>query len=90
MKADLDKLKGFSSLTTEEYVATLYKTWPPKAPGAKLNDKLSKKKLLLKAISQYHPDKVDKEVHGKNWFYFSGEITKHLNQRYMGHKCSAE
>ncbi|XP_041461040.1 uncharacterized protein LOC121412197 [Lytechinus variegatus] len=88
MKADLDKLKGFSNLSPEEYVVTLYKTWPPKAPGATLNEKLATKKLLLKAISHYHPDKVDKEVHGKKWYYFTEEITKCLNDVYMKQKFS--
>eukprot|EP00057_Strongylocentrotus_purpuratus_P014238 XP_011668712.1 PREDICTED: uncharacterized protein LOC100891882 [Strongylocentrotus purpuratus] len=87
MKEDVDKLSEMANKKGGlDFVKDIYKTWPPKAPGAKLNEKLSTKKLLLKAITHYHPDKVDKEVHGKNWFYFSGEITKHLNSKYTCYK----
>eukprot|EP00057_Strongylocentrotus_purpuratus_P008810 XP_011663284.1 PREDICTED: uncharacterized protein LOC100890018 isoform X3 [Strongylocentrotus purpuratus] len=87
MKEDVDRLSEMATNHGDlEFVKDIYKTWPPKAPGAKLNEKLSTKKLLLKAISHYHPDKVDKEVHGKNWFYFSGEITRHLNSKYACQK----
>nr|XP_054751368.1 uncharacterized protein LOC129257136 [Lytechinus pictus] len=87
MKEDVDKLsKMAAEMCNVDFIKEIYKTWPPRAPGAKLDEKLATKKLLLKAISHYHPDKVDKEVHGNNWFYFSEEITKHLNIKYANHK----
>ncbi|XP_072173669.1 uncharacterized protein [Diadema setosum] len=87
MKDDVSELKDLNSTSgTEEFVEELYKRWPPKAPGAKFNKNLSKKKLLIKAISHYHPDKVSKEIHGKKWYFFSAEITKILNERYTREK----
>ncbi|XP_041458958.1 uncharacterized protein LOC121410748 isoform X2 [Lytechinus variegatus] len=87
MKEDVDKLsKMASEMCNVDFIKEIYKTWPPRAPGAKLDENLATKKLLLKAISHYHPDKVDKEVHGNKWFYFSEEITKHLNIKYGNHK----
>jgi len=71
----------------------LYKTYPPKNPEHKLDDKdLSKrkkvKKALLSAILHYHPDKVDKEQHGRKWMVLCEEITKLLNGRYETSKFS--
>ena len=87
MKEDVEKLSEMAEKNEVEFVKELYEVWPPKATGAKVDDSLIIKKLLLKAISHYHPDKVDKEVHGKNWYYFSGEITKHLNIKYAYYTC---
>jgi len=75
----------------------LYKTYPPKNPEHKLDDKdLDKrakmKKALLMAIAHYHPDKQDKEEHGRKWTVLCEEITKLLNGRYEMCKfsCSEE
>ena len=86
MKEDLQKLKELMKLRVEEFVEEVYATWPSKVPGAKFKSSLSKKKMLIRALSHYHPDKVDKEVHGKKWYYFSAEITKCLNERYTTEK----
>ena len=89
MKKEVKKLEKMddSAESNKDFVKKVYKAWPPKAPGAKLEEGVSDKKLLLKTISHYHPDKVDKDVHGKNWYYFSAEITKCLNRRYTRIKC---
>ena len=68
----------------------IYKTYPPKNPEHKLDDKelnqrAKIKKALLTAIQHYHPDKQDKE-HGRKWAVLCEEITKLLNGRYEGHK----
>ena len=70
----------------------IYKAYPPKNPEHKLNDKdlderAKVKKTLLTAIQHYHPDKQDKEKHGKKWAVLCEEITKLLNGRYETYKC---
>ena len=44
------------------------------------------KKLLVKALSVYHPDKVDENHHGKKWKVLCEEITKMLTFHYEGTK----
>jgi hypothetical protein len=44
------------------------------------------KKVLLKAISHYHPDKQSTRGKGKNWEYLCEEITKYLTSKYEGMK----
>ena len=89
MKDEVQKLVKMDNSTSRnsDFVQKVYKAWPPKLAGAKFEEGLSDKKLLLKTISHYHPDKVDKAIHGKNWYYFSAEITKCLNGRYTLIKC---
>lgn len=69
----------------------LYKAYPPKNPEHKLNDeglaeRPKMKKALLTAIQHYHPDKQDKEQHGRKWAVLCEEITKLLNGRYELYK----
>ena len=69
----------------------IYKTYPPKNPEHKLDDKdldegANMKKTLLTAILHYHPDKQDKEKHGRKWAVLCEEITKLLNGRYAAYK----
>jgi len=70
----------------------IYKTYPPKNPEHKLDNKdldehANVKKALLRAIHHYHPDKQDKEGEDcKKWAVLCEEITKLLNGRYETHK----
>jgi len=69
----------------------VYKTYPPKNPEHKLDDKdldqrTKMKKTLLTAIQHYHPDKQDTEKHGRKWAVLCEEITKLLNGRYESYK----
>jgi len=73
------------------FLLHLYKTHPPKNPQHKLNDEdLDKraniKQALKKALQHFHPDKQDKEQHGKKWTVLCEEITKLLNGRYDSFK----
>jgi len=77
------------------FLRHLYKTYPPKNPAHKLNEKdlgewTKSKKILLTAILHYHPDKQDKEKHGKKWAVFCEEVTKLLNGRYESCKFPPE
>ena len=44
------------------------------------------KKLYLKAVIHYHPDKVSEEEHGKKWKVLTEEITKILLRTYECYK----
>ena len=41
-----------------------------------------KKKLLLKFLSDYHPDRNSAKDHGEKWNVLSEEITKHVTRHY--------
>ena len=73
----------------------LYANYPPKNPSwVKPTDsdmaeweKLEHgskdyKKVLVKSLAVYHPDKVDESVHGMKWKVLSEEITKMLTNYY--------
>ena len=71
----------------------LYKTYPPKDEKNTLNEETLAgalkdtdgkimKKVILTAITHYHPDKQNQEKFGKKWFVLCGEIAKILNYRH--------
>jgi len=69
------------------FLIHLYKTYPPKNAQHKFDDedlikRANTKQALKKALQHYHPDKQDKEQHGKKWAVLCEEITKLLNGRY--------
>ena len=74
------------------FLRHVYKTYPPKNEEHKLDPNLgeldtkSEKKLILSAISHYHPDKQDQQKYGLKWVLLCEEITKVLNNRYASHK----
>ena len=71
------------------FLKHLYKTYPPKNPEHKLDEKKveeNAKKALLTVILHYHPDKQDKEKHGIKWFVLCEEITKLLNRHHESFK----
>ncbi|XP_030837775.1 uncharacterized protein LOC105438353 [Strongylocentrotus purpuratus] len=89
LQGDLKKLESLRKLPVDKFVERVYKQWPPKgideskipctsSSSSSSSSKGSKRKLLIRAISHYHPDKVDKSVHGVKWHVFSVEITKCL------------
>ena len=74
------------------FIKHLYLNYPPKLsswekPGEEDMKKWDSlvirskqyKKLLMKVLTFYHPDKVDENEHGKKWKIFCEEITKLLN-----------
>jgi len=92
LEAELKDISGSNvGYGAEGLLRHIYKTYPPKNPEHKLDDKdLHKrskmKKTLLTAIQHYHPDKQDKEKHGRKWAVLCEEITKLLNGRYETYK----
>ena len=74
------------------FIKHLYVNYPPKIsswvkPGEEDMKKWDSlvirskeyKKLVLKVLAFYHPDKVDEKEHGKKWKILCEEITKMLN-----------
>lgn len=82
-----------------DLIKHVYSNYPPKHPswqkpsdedmgkwGEMERDSRDYKKLLLKALGVYHPDKIDENIHGKKWKVLCGEITKMLNNHFEGTK----
>jgi len=95
LEAELKDLKEANIGAPVGLLRHIYKTYPPKNTEHKLDDtdldKASKlKKVLLTAIQHYHPDKQDKEEHGRKWAVLCEEITKLLNGRYETYKFPPE
>ncbi|XP_071502406.1 uncharacterized protein [Diadema antillarum] len=81
----LEELEAFSILFGPRFfLASLFEKWPPKCslgePRRDLPVSGSLRKDIIRAISYYHPDKVDKEAHGSAWYFFSCEVTKSLSR----------
>ena len=85
-----------------DLIKYVYNNFPPKNPSWQKpsNEEMEKwhemdtdskdyKKLLVKALSVYHPDKVDENVHGMKWKVLCEEITKMLTNHYEGTKLSS-
>jgi len=91
LEAELKDLKEANIGSAAGLLRHIYKTYPPKNPEHKLDDKdldnsTKMKKAVLTAIQHYHPDKQDKEKHGRKWAVLCEEITKLLNGRYETYK----
>ncbi|XP_025112284.1 uncharacterized protein LOC112575017 [Pomacea canaliculata] len=90
IKDDLDKLnEKFTKSSKYDFLKYVYATHPPKNPkhkcdeNAAFEDQEVLKKLYLKAVTHYHPDKVDEERDGAKWKVLCEEITKLLSQQYQ-------
>ncbi|KAL9988513.1 hypothetical protein ACROYT_G002967 [Oculina patagonica] len=77
----------------------VYNTYPPKTPSWEKpsDDDMAKwdslecgtkefKKVLVKALAVFHPDKVDEKEHGMKWKVLSEEITKMITSYYENTK----
>ena len=93
MKPELEKLKEANTKCYNdkggEFLMFIYETFPPKTncKPPKKEDVIGKpmkklKKLFLKAIVHYHPDKVDVERFGEKTKVLNEEITKYLSSFY--------
>ncbi|XP_013390038.1 uncharacterized protein LOC106158541 [Lingula anatina] len=87
LSEDLKKLKESANGLPESYLRFIYKTFPPKGENKKLDEEAldsgehdSIKKVLLKAIQHYHPDR--QKEHGEQWVVLCEEITKYLTAKY--------
>ncbi|XP_030856080.1 uncharacterized protein LOC105444399 [Strongylocentrotus purpuratus] len=85
LKTDKKQLDLLSKLSIGDFVKQVYQLWPPqgtKETQPSLSSSTSSsslKKLLVRAIRHYHPDK---NVHDIKWQLLSSEITKCLNKRH--------
>ena len=96
-----DELKDLNDHNSDaiSFIKHLYLNYPPKLsswekPGEEDMKKWDSldirskeyKKLLLKALRFYHPDKVNENEHGKEWEVLCEEITKMLNLHFESAK----
>ena len=101
LSGELTDIRGYKARAVD-LIKHVYTNYPPKSPswqkpseedmkkwGKLESDSRDYKKLLIKALSVYHPDKVDENVHGMKWKVLCGEITKMLNSHYEGTKLSS-
>ena len=90
---ELALLKKHDDDKLGDYVEFIFKDFPPKhvedAKKPEVPDNLSKcKKVLIKVIHSYHPDRVDRDKFGDKHFVICEEISKALNERYNSIKFS--
>ncbi|KAK7108007.1 uncharacterized protein [Littorina saxatilis] len=89
IKEELEVLnKKKNELGRLEFLKFVYTTHPPKLTVDELEELpdwvevQDLKKLFLKAVVHYHPDKVQEEEHGAKWKVLTEEITKLLTAHY--------
>ena len=82
MKDELAALKGAAAKGSYALLDHIYQNHPPKDPSAKLEPPTPAniKKVLLKAVVHYHPDKQNQ--YERKWQVLCEEITKCLNASY--------
>lgn len=91
MRACMDKSTG-KSYKFCDFVKYVYENHPP-ANGKCLSSTLDKdddaslKKICLKAITDYHPDKKHNKDKGMEWYILCEEILKEFNAFYEYFKC---
>ena len=57
-----------------------YEKLEPKGMADK--DWTGRKKVLMRMVTYYHPDKIQKEQHGMKYYVLAEEINKVLSMRY--------
>ena len=75
----------------QDFLPYLFKAYPPKhlpnypdkePKGLEGMDGPGKKKVLMKMVTYYHPDKIQKDKHGMKYYVLAEEINKVLSSRY--------
>ena len=80
LKDTLAKLQA-ANTSLMDLLTYIYANHPPKKEGQAM--KAGQEHTILKhAILHYHPDKQNKEEHGREWFVLCEEISKLLTNRF--------
>ncbi|KAJ8022685.1 hypothetical protein HOLleu_37653 [Holothuria leucospilota] len=90
MEKELNAIKAAGTTGgATELLKHIYSKHPPKSQPPKLDIKdlkgwdskenKAKKRILIKALNDYHPDKNSKEEHGVEWHFLTQEISKNIN-----------
>lgn len=95
IKEELGWLKDHQNDHHTEYVQFLFEKIPPKhreegewrewrklLPGDREFPRGGWKKIMMKLVTVYHPDRVDKEKQSEKYHFLCEEVTKELTQRY--------
>ena len=82
--------------TNQEFLIFLFAKFPPKhraesewkhlLPKKGLDECGTWKKAMMKLVTIYHPDRVDRAVHSDKYHVLCEEITKELTNRYQRFK----
>jgi len=81
VKECVEKLQGLKD-NPKGFVDMIYAHYPPK-DGRTKYDRGNIKKTIQRAISHYHPDKQDEDMHGAAWVGVCDEICKELTRIYV-------
>ena len=88
---DVDKIAAKEHDMLRDLCEYIFEKYPPKHISGFESRKpdfslmappLSGNRPLQKMVTLYHPDRVDKDKHGMEYFVLCEEITKILNRRY--------
>lgn len=84
----LEAIKNAFNKSVYDLLKHIYANHSPEINDYVLPDLTSDniKKVVLKAIQHYHPDKQSPRGKGKNWEYLCEEITKYLTSKYEAMK----
>ena len=91
VQEDVDKIAAHEHDLLKELCEFIFEKYPPKhitgyesrkPDFALMNPPHSGKRPLQKMVTLYHPDRVDREKHGMEYFVLCEEITKILNRQY--------
>jgi len=96
LSEEVKELKSHEEDTDRQFLVFLFGKFPPKhrqesewkhlVPKDE-DDGMSMKKRMMKLVTIYHPDRVDKTVHSSKYHVLCEEITKELTNRYNMLKC---
>jgi len=96
LSEEVKELKSHEEDTNRQFLVFLFGKFPPKhrqesewkhlVPKDE-DDGMSMKKRMMKLVTIYHPDRVDKTVHSSKYHVLCEEITKELTNRYNMLKC---
>lgn len=100
LKEELEDIKK-NNTSAVALIKHVYTSYPPKSSSWEkpADNEMTKwdslergtkdyKKLLVKALAVFHPDKVDDKEHGMKWKVLSEEITKMITNYYESTKFS--
>jgi signal recognition particle GTPase len=84
LKDVLIAIKNAKNHSSKKLLEHIYQNHPPKNPEHKLEEITTDnmKKILLKAVSHYHPDRQANYANDRKWVILCEEITKYLNSCY--------
>ena len=92
LSEEVKLLEEHNNDNEREFIAFIFDKFPPKhraeaewkhlLPNEEVEDNNTWKKTMMRLVTIYHPDRVDKSVQGNKYHVLCEEITKALTNRY--------